>query len=132
MASPRTQKWAFIATALAGGSGGGGVILSAVAAHGSADPMLQTAASFLMLHAVAAMAVCGLALAAPQRGAWLLGAAALFLLGGWLFSGDLSVRALVGVRLFPMAAPIGGTLMILGWAWIIVAALMALAAPVEP
>jgi uncharacterized membrane protein YgdD (TMEM256/DUF423 family) len=123
-----TQKWALIATALAGLAGGGGVILSAAAAHGSANPMLQTAAYFLMLHAVATIAVCSLALAAPQRGAWFLGAAAVFLLGGALFAGDLSARALAGARLFPMAAPIGGTLLILGWAFVVIAALLALAA----
>ena len=32
-----------------------------------------------------------------------------------LFSGDIAARTLWGVRLFPMAAPIGGSTMIIGW-----------------
>jgi uncharacterized membrane protein YgdD (TMEM256/DUF423 family) len=32
-----------------------------------------------------------------------------------LFSGDIAARVLMGGRLFPMAAPIGGSLLILGW-----------------
>jgi uncharacterized membrane protein YgdD (TMEM256/DUF423 family) len=32
-----------------------------------------------------------------------------------LFSGDIAVRTLMGQRLFPMAAPIGGSTMIAGW-----------------
>jgi uncharacterized membrane protein YgdD (TMEM256/DUF423 family) len=39
--------------------------------------------------------------------AWLLGAA--------LFAGDIALRAYVGHRLFPMAAPSGGLLLIIGW-----------------
>lgn len=120
------QKWAFAIIALAGLAGGAGVILSAIAAHGAADPRLETAAHFLMLHAVAAIATCAIALAAARRERWLLAAAAVFLLGSLLFAGDLSLRALAGAKLFPMAAPIGGTLLILGWALVSIAALMAL------
>ena len=35
--------------------------------------------------------------------------------GAILFAGDLSARAFLGARLFPYAAPIGGSLMILAW-----------------
>ncbi len=38
--------------------------------------------------------------------------------------GDLSARALAGTRLFPMAAPLGGTLLIFGWALVTLAALI--------
>jgi uncharacterized membrane protein YgdD (TMEM256/DUF423 family) len=88
------------------------------------DPRLQTAANFLILHAAATLAVCGLALAVPQRGIWFLGAAGLFLSGSLLFGGDLSTRALAGKRLFSMAAPLGGTLLIFGWAFVTLAALI--------
>jgi uncharacterized membrane protein YgdD (TMEM256/DUF423 family) len=111
------RKSAFIATALAGLAGGAGVVLSALAAHGSSGgPLLETSANFLMLHAAAAIAVSAVALAAPRRGVWLLVPAALFISGSALFCGDLATRALAGARLFPMAAPIGGSLLILGWA----------------
>jgi uncharacterized membrane protein YgdD (TMEM256/DUF423 family) len=126
LAHLETQKWALITTALAGLAGAGGVILSAVGAHVAANPLLDTASSFLLIHAIATLAVSGLTVAAPQRGAWFLGSAILFLLGSLLFCSDLSMRALTGGRLFPMAAPIGGTLLILGWVWVFVAALAAL------
>ncbi|WP_245257494.1 DUF423 domain-containing protein [Methylocapsa acidiphila] len=120
---------AFIAIGLAGLAGGAGVILSAVAAHGTADaPLLTTSANFLMLHAAATIAAASVALAAPQSGRPFLIAAALFLLGGLLFSGDLATRALAGARLFPMAAPIGGSSLILGWAAVAIAAIVALRA----
>lgn len=123
------RKLALTAIALAGLAGGAGVILSALAAHGTAGgPLLETSAHFLMLHAAAAIAVCGVALAAPHGGVWFLAPAALFILGGALFGGDLAARALAGARLFPMAAPIGGTLLIVGWAAVAVAAVAALRA----
>jgi uncharacterized membrane protein YgdD (TMEM256/DUF423 family) len=116
MPAPRIEKLALAAAALAGLAGASGVGLAAVGAHVSASPLLTTAADFLLIHAVATLALAGLALASPRRGGWFLFAAALFLLGGFLFCGDLSVRALANERLFPMAAPIGGSLLILGWA----------------
>ena len=53
---------------------------------------------------------------------------ALVALGGWvlgcaLFSGDIALRAFAGHRLFPMAAPAGGTILILSWLALGVAAL---------
>jgi uncharacterized membrane protein YgdD (TMEM256/DUF423 family) len=123
------RKWACAAAAAAGVTGAGGIILAAAAAHGVPDPRLQTAANFLILHAAATLAVCGLALALPQRGIWFLGAAALFLSGSLLFGGDLWARALAGTRLFPMAAPLGGTLLIIGWALVTLAALIVMRQP---
>jgi len=120
------RKLAFTAAALGGLAGGAGVVLSALAAHGPAGgPLLETSANFLILHAAATIAVAGLALAAPQRAVWFLVPAALFILGSALFCGDLATRAFAGARLFPMAAPIGGTLLIFGWALVVVAALVA-------
>ncbi|MGB6326183.1 MAG: DUF423 domain-containing protein [Methylocella sp.] len=118
------RKWACAAAAAAGLTGAGGIILAAAAAHGVPDPRLQTAASFLLLHAAATLALCGLALAVPRRGIWFLGAAGFFLSGSLLFGGDLAARALAGTRLFPMAAPLGGTILIFGWAFVTVAALI--------
>ncbi len=123
------RKWACAAAAAAGVTGAGGIILAAAAAHGVPDPRLQTAANFLILHAAATLAVCGLALALPQRGIWFLGAAALLLSGSLLFGGDLWARALAGTRLFPMAAPLGGTLLIIGWALVTLAALIVMRQP---
>jgi uncharacterized membrane protein YgdD (TMEM256/DUF423 family) len=116
------RKGACAAAALAGLTGASGIILAAIAAHGVPDPRLQTAANFMLLHAAATLAVCGLSFAVPQRGVWFLGPAFVFLCGSLLFGGDLAARALAGTRLFPMAAPLGGTLLIFGWVLVALAA----------
>lgn len=100
----------------AGLLGAGGVALLASAAHAGGDN-LGTAAAFMLAHAPALLAV-GLA------GGRILAPAALVVLAGVaLFAGDLTMRDLAGARLFPMAAPTGGTLTILGWLGIAASAL---------
>ncbi len=95
---------------LAGGLlGAAGVALSAAAAHAGGGNV-ETAASFLLAHAPALLAI-GLF----GRGRVLATGAAILLVGVLLFTGDLLMRHYVGTRLFPMAAPIGGTSMIVGW-----------------
>ncbi|ACK52205.1 protein of unknown function DUF423 [Methylocella silvestris BL2] len=126
MRMPEGPNRIFIAAALAGVLGAAGVILSAVGAHAVQNPLLATAANFLLIHALAILALAGIALAAPARAGGFLIAAALLFLGACLFCGDLAVRALVEARLFPMAAPIGGSMLICGWTAISVAALAAL------
>lgn len=93
-----------------------GVSLAAAAAHVDANPLLATASQFLMIHAAAGLA---LAVRAERQGLHgrLFGAAALLLQAGvTLFSGDLAARVYLGGKLFPYAAPIGGSLTILAWA----------------
>ena len=90
-------------------AGAAGVALSALAAHaGGHDAAI--AASFLIMHAPALLAI---GLAARDRVLPVGGA--LLLLGLVLFCGDLVMRDFAGHRLFPTAAPIGGSAMILGW-----------------
>jgi uncharacterized membrane protein YgdD (TMEM256/DUF423 family) len=55
-------------------------------------------------------------------------AMACFVAGGALFAGDIATRAVSGNRLFPMAAPAGGTLLIVGWLALAAAALAIAAA----
>jgi uncharacterized membrane protein YgdD (TMEM256/DUF423 family) len=55
----------------------------------------------------------------------LAGPAGVLILGTVLFSGDLALRALKGAKLFAMAAPAGGILMLLGWAGLALSALLA-------
>jgi uncharacterized membrane protein YgdD (TMEM256/DUF423 family) len=95
---------------LAGGlCGAAGVALSAAAAH-LGGAFVGTAASFLLMHAPVFLAV---GLIGANR---LLRIASLVLLVGLLlFCGDLLARDFLGSRLFPMSAPIGGTLLIAGW-----------------
>jgi uncharacterized membrane protein YgdD (TMEM256/DUF423 family) len=107
--------------------GAAGVILSAAAAHLESSPLFDTASRFLMIHAAAGLALGALAAAQGAGDRWLLAATFALQTGVALFSGDLAVRAAAGTRLFPYAAPIGGSLMIGSWValavWALVAAL---------
>lgn len=51
-------------------------------------------------------------------------AGVLIVLGVLLFSSDLIIRQTTGYRIFPYAAPIGGTTIILGWLIIAIPAFM--------
>ncbi len=90
--------------------GAAGVALSAAAAHAGGGNV-GIAANFLLFHAPLLVAV-GLP---GQSGKMLRVAALIVLIGLLVFTGDLLARDYLGDRLFPMAAPTGGTLMILGW-----------------
>jgi uncharacterized membrane protein YgdD (TMEM256/DUF423 family) len=94
--------------------GASGVALWAIAAH-RGGPSLATAAQMLLLHAVAVIALT----AARKQGLVETRIAriaiTILILGVALFSGDITARAFLGGGLFAMAAPLGGSLMILGW-----------------
>ncbi len=109
------SRWSYALMAAAGLAGAAGVIEAAAAAHGVADPRLATSANFLMLDAAASMAIGAFALSAARGRSWFLAAATILLGGGLLFCADLSLRVFAAQRLFPFAAPLGGTLMIIGW-----------------
>ena len=95
--------------------GAGGVGLAAAAAHAAPTSGLEGAAYLMLFHAVAVLGVASLTdqklLLRPLG----LIAMASFVTGSVLFAGDISMRAFAGHRLFPMAAPTGGMLLILGW-----------------
>jgi uncharacterized membrane protein YgdD (TMEM256/DUF423 family) len=96
--------------------GGCGVALAAAAAHQDQTSLLGTASSMLLFHAPAVLACVLLAdrgLIALRIG---LAAAAGFVVAALLFAGDLAARHYAGHRLFPFAAPTGGTLLIASWA----------------
>ena len=113
-----------ILIALAALAGGLGVAASAAAAHIPGADSLKTAAQFLLFHAPAILALTGLGAGGlTHRLATRIAAAAL-MLGLALFSGDLALRALSGHALFPMAAPVGGILLMLGWLAAALAALV--------
>jgi len=103
---------------LSGGvCGAAGVGLSAVAAHAGGGNV-GTAASFLLMHAPAFLA------AGLFGGNQVLRAGCLVLLAGLaMFAADLLMREYAGTRLFPMAAPAGGILMMLGWVTVAISAL---------
>ncbi|WP_395666854.1 DUF423 domain-containing protein [Methylocella sp.] len=120
---------ALTGVALSGALGAFGVILSAVGAHADPNPVVVTAAHFLLVNALALLGLGALLMAAPGLPGFygFALAGALLFLGAALFCGDLSARAFLGARLFPMAAPTGGALMISGWILVAGAAIYALA-----
>jgi uncharacterized membrane protein YgdD (TMEM256/DUF423 family) len=104
-----------------------GVGLAAAAAHITSAAGLESAANLLLFHAAA---VLGAASLISHTLLWRpLGLAAMlcFVAGGALFAGDIAMRAFAGDRLFPMAAPTGGTLLLIGWIILAIAALAAMA-----
>ena len=101
-----------------------GVALSAAAAHVPGGAQADTAARFLLLHAptlLALAALLGTGLVHPRIGAL---AGLVLVIGLALFAGDLSMRAFRATALFTRAAPIGGIGLMLGWALVLVAALV--------
>jgi uncharacterized membrane protein YgdD (TMEM256/DUF423 family) len=110
---------------LAGLMGAGGVVLAAAGAHAAPHAGLGSAAYLLLFHATAVLG--GTAL--TQQGLlWrplALAAAIAWVAGAVLFAGDVSARVFIGHRLFPMAAPTGGTILIAAWLALAAAALVA-------
>ena len=105
---------------LAGVMGADGVILAAASAHQPDAAGLAAASSMLLFHAAAVLAVVALA----ERGVIdaRIGIASAFVIAAALFAGDLTLRQYAGHSLFPMAAPSGGTLLIVSWLTLAVAA----------
>lgn len=96
--------WACLSAALAIGAG-------AFGAHGVASPKaaewLRTGGMYQLIHAVAAIAIMGVA----------RGAAILMLVGAAVFALTLYVMAFGGPKWLGAVTPVGGTLMIAGWLW---------------
>jgi uncharacterized membrane protein YgdD (TMEM256/DUF423 family) len=109
---------------LAGLMGAAGVILAAASAHGTPGAGLDSAGTILMIHAAAVLggvAVLHQGLLSRPIG---LAALCIMVLGSVLFAGDVAARAYLGTRLFPMAAPTGGTLVIAAWLILALAAVL--------
>jgi uncharacterized membrane protein YgdD (TMEM256/DUF423 family) len=110
------RRFLFVIAALGGLLGAAGVGGAAAAAHLGGGQLLETAATFLMIHSAAVLAIAALALRAQRAAAVLFAVAgAVLILGMALFCGDFAMRALANRAVFPMAAPSGGMLLITGW-----------------
>ena len=108
-------RGAFLGVVIASGIvGATGVILAAMAAHRLDSPTLATSATFLMVHAGAALAVAALALQMQSSRRWLI-TAGFMLAAVALFSGAVAYHAVTGTHVFPRAAPTGGALLIASW-----------------
>jgi len=114
-----------ILIALAGLMGAAGVVVLAAAAHAAPGAGLDSAGQMLLFHAAAVVATAGalhLGLLFRPLG---LAAAIGLIVGALLFSGDIAMRAFAGHRLFPMAAPAGGVILIAAWLAVTAAAVVA-------
>ena len=107
---------------LAGIMGADGVILAAASAHQPDAARLASASSMLLFHATAILGIVALAERAIVHARIGIAAAFGFVIASALFAGDLSLRQYAGHSLFPMAAPTGGTLLILSWLAVAVSA----------
>jgi uncharacterized membrane protein YgdD (TMEM256/DUF423 family) len=116
-----------ILIALAGLMGAAGVVVLAASAHAAPGAGLDSAGQMLLFHAAAVVATA----AALHQGLvyrpLALAAAIGLIVGATLFSGDIAMRAFAGHRLFPMAAPAGGVILIASWLAVGIAAVIALA-----
>ena len=107
---------------LAGVMGADGVILAAASSHQPDAARLASASSMLLFHSTAVLAVVALAERSVIHVRIGIAAAFGFAIAAALFAGDLTLRQYAGHSLFPLAAPTGGTLLIVSWLALAVAA----------
>lgn len=101
--------------ALAALYGACGTMLLAAGSH-STGGLATTAGQMLLWHAPAILSASLARDTDYLHRAMASASILLLILGAALFALDLVVRAFLGwPRLFPMAAPVGGSLLILGW-----------------
>ena len=102
-----------------------GVALGAFGAHGLAARLeangrlgtFQTAVQYHQIHAVALVALGALAAVTAQTNPGALNLAGILMTAGTvIFSGALYILAIFDVRVMGAVAPVGGTLMVAGWA----------------
>lgn len=108
------RRSAAILLVMSGLAGAAGVALAAVAAHRAGGPGLMSAATMLLIHAAATPGLVALSAVDDGRVRWIWVAAAM-LAGAILFASAVALGALAGLSLFPMAAPLGGSIMIGSW-----------------
>jgi uncharacterized membrane protein YgdD (TMEM256/DUF423 family) len=102
--------------------GADGVILAAASAHQADASRLGAASSMLLFHATAVLAVVALIERGVVHARIGITAAFGFVVAAALFATDLTLRQYAGHSLFPFAAPTGGTLLIVSWLLLAVAA----------
>ncbi len=109
--------------AVAAGSFGAHGLKDLLAANGQAANW-ETGVRYAVFHAIATLAVglfAGMPQSEPAR-PWLWAAGGCFILGTLIFSGFLAALALSGVRILGAIVPIGGVLLLAGWAALAIAA----------
>ena len=116
------SRGARILIGLAGIMGADGVILAAASAHGTDAARLGSASSMLLFHACAVIGTVALIERGTIHARIGMVAAWGFVIAAALFATDLTLRQYAGHSLFPFAAPTGGTLLILSWLTLAIAA----------
>jgi uncharacterized membrane protein YgdD (TMEM256/DUF423 family) len=111
---------------LAGLMGAGGVVLAAADAHAAPGAGLAGAAYMLLFHAAALVGGAALHAQGVLSRPLLFAVLITWIVGAVLFSGDVALRAFAGHRLFPMAAPTGGIVLIAAWLGLAIVAVVAL------
>jgi uncharacterized membrane protein YgdD (TMEM256/DUF423 family) len=116
------QRLFRIMVILAAIMGADGVILAAASAHQADASRLAAASSMLLFHSPAVLATVALVERGVLDARIGISAAWGFVVAAALFAADLSLRQFAGHGLFPYAAPTGGTLLIVSWLLLAVAA----------
>jgi uncharacterized membrane protein YgdD (TMEM256/DUF423 family) len=111
---------------LAGLMGAAGVALAAASAHAASAVKLDSAGYLLLFHASAVIAGTAVLDRGLVARPFAIVALAGFVLGSSLFAGDMALRAFAGQKLFLMAAPTGGVILIASWLALALAAAVAL------
>jgi uncharacterized membrane protein YgdD (TMEM256/DUF423 family) len=110
------RRQALIILLIAALHGGCGVALTAVAAHAETSSLLAAAGRFLEIHAGAGAALAGVLLALRPQGRAFASIVLTLQAGVTLFSGGLTLSALLQQKLISYVAPVGGSITILAWA----------------
>jgi uncharacterized membrane protein YgdD (TMEM256/DUF423 family) len=105
----------FILAGVAALMGAAGVALAAAGVHENGGELAERGALFLLLHACAALAIAAHARIAAGAARTLVIVGFAMEAGSILFSAELAMHVFTGVRIFPFAAPLGGTMMIVSW-----------------
>jgi uncharacterized membrane protein YgdD (TMEM256/DUF423 family) len=95
--------------------GAAGVALAAAGVHANGGELAERGALFLLLHAAAALAIAAHARIATASARALVVVGFVMEAGVVLFSAELAMHVFSGERIFPFAAPIGGSTMMLSW-----------------
>ena len=94
----------FILAGVAALMGAAGVALAAAGVHANGGELAQRGALFLLLHAVAALAIAAHARMATASAGALLVVGFVMEAGAILFSAELAMHVFTGERIFPFAA----------------------------
>jgi uncharacterized membrane protein YgdD (TMEM256/DUF423 family) len=126
MSGPRAFRILIIMAAIMGADG---VILAALSAHQADATRLGPASSMLLFHSLAVLGTVALAERGVIHAQIGIVAAWGFVIAAALFATDLTLRQYGAQNLFAFAAPAGGTLLILSWLALAVAAAWPRSAP---